>query len=829
MSFLKIGSGNLSKSFKRSNSTSEHHDAAVERAREQFMRDVERQRLQPKPLLLSTPKVRQHKGFRKTVRSSRATEYGDGVKSEHQLAKSESKIRSFSSSLRDKVKRVLGRSSSKENNMPAQQLDASRTHFRDYLNGTDVNQSHEEYHHPQSSSRSSLYVPQQEDTLEDLEAITRSLKSARSHDSLRSANRSRLTSWTNSTMTNSIPGRVTPMERKRLSIIQEHGGPHQPSSSIGRHMDEVSATHLPLRLSHSNTDFSHPIDSQRVYSALMKRIDQEQEERGRGRTPTATTWQESSQNFTSSAQSFQTAPTIRQVESVDSIHTLAPDDHHRQFSLHAPSWHIDEQEAEAVGKTPQQVAAENEMMEKHRSRITELETQSSFFPFSSENKPTTPSPFKVALDARREQYHTASNSDEENGSVVITRSHVTQGEHTNPFDTRSESQYSRTTSGHLPLPMARPNPSQHDLLDTDEPPGMATIIPTRVPRYPRPSPSLAQLHKAKSSANVNPGTEWRTWMTSNTSSSHVSRTLANLERRNSKSSSANTNSHYREPAQIDGDDTSIGPDSARGDGAGRPRASAELARRSSVLVEKAEEEELKDERRNSMMNERFPLVELKEVSRGNTVAAGRPRRSSSVSRIVSEPAEDVKRDGLALVVAGAVKNDENFRVRDKITRTAAVLGAHPARGKHSKTSLHERGEEPVSTPGKMSHHHQQQQQQPVTKAPTRQRSSVTIRSAYARIASPGAGAADSSGDELPHRPRTISRLSRPFDEGGYDDGSGGLMMASPPPGYYADGHADAADDEGDCGAPAYLGGTGEAEGAGGWISAGVGVEREEDG
>src|SRR5256886_3699481 len=37
--------------------------------------------------------------------------------------------------------------------------------------------------------------------------------------------------------------------------------------------------------------------------------------------------------------------------------------------------------------------------------------------------------------------------------------------------------------------------------DTDESPsvgGMATIIPTKVARYPRPTPSLVQLHRARS-------------------------------------------------------------------------------------------------------------------------------------------------------------------------------------------------------------------------------------------------------------------------------------------------------------------------------------------
>jgi hypothetical protein len=738
MSFLKLSSGNLSKTFKRSHSTSEQNDAAVEQAREQFMQDIEHQRLQKKSSFFSTPKVKQQKSFRKTVRSNGITDYGDGIGSEQQHPKHESKFRSFSASLRDRVRRVLRRSSSKDSDLPAQQMDASRAHFRDYLDGTNSNVSQEEFTiaNSHSASRGSLYVPssQKGGSMEDLEAISRSLRSMHSSDSLRSNGRSRVTSWTNSTINNSLPARITPIERKRLSIIQEHGGPHQPSSSIGRHMDEISATHLPLGARHGNGPSPNTIDSQRVYSALMKRIDQEQEDKDRANTPKAGASQDMRQTYTLSAQSFKTAPTIRQVASDDSIHTLAPDDQHRQFSLRAPSWHDTER------KTPQQIALENETSEKRKSHMALEEAQSSFFPFSSENKPQTPSPFKLALAARRERQ---TSSEEENGSVIVNRPSVGD----NGLETSSESQYSRTPSGQLP--MTGINRLESELCD--EPAGMATIVPARVNRYPRPTPSLAQLHKTKSNASV----EWKSWMNSQ---------MTSLDRRNSRSS----NSHYREGAQMDGDDTAVG--------GGRPSSSGGHGhRRSSARTTKGNTETPTHQRRSSIMNERFPLLELKEVPRSNTP---KPRRSSSVTRLVSSTAADVKRASLAAMGAGV--NDENSRISSIATGSG---GSHPLRAQYSRNSF-KGGEErePVSTPGRLQHqyhqHHQIQQQHAQGKRLGRPKSSITIRSQYGRIT-------EASGDEEDedtfhghgYDPRKTSRLSRPFDDNGYGADNAGVMVS----------------------------------------------------
>jgi hypothetical protein len=724
MSFLKLSSGNISKTFKRAHSTSEENDAAVERARNQFLQDVEQQRLYQKPSFLSTAKGREQKAFRKTVRSDRITENDDGTWSEQHQTKQEFKFRSFSASLRDRVRRVLGRSPSKDTNLPAQQLDASRAHFRDYLNGTEVNISQEECESgkPSLTYRGSLHVPssQKESTLEDLEAISRSLKSMHSNDSLCSNSRSRVSSWTNSTVTNSLPGRGTPIERKRLSIIQEHGGPHQPSSSIGRHMYEVTPAHLSIGTRPGNGQPIPPIDSQRVYSALTKRIDQEQGEQERAKTPKAAALQHSGQNCMSRDQSFQTVPTIRQVASEESIYGVAPDDRHRHFSPQAPSWE------QIEGRVPQEIAQENEIRTRPRLHIALGEDQSSFFPFSSENKPQTSSPLKLALAARRKRQ---TSSEEENSSVIVSR--PIQGD--SEFETSSESQYSRTMSGQLPMTGMDCSEPERD----DEPEGTATIVPARVNRYPRPSPSLVQLHKAKSNASV----EWDSWMNPQ---------MTGLDRRNSKSSTT----HYRESAQIDGDDTDVG---------GRPGSATGQGHRSSDRTARANWTP-RHERRASITNERFPLVEVNETSRNNTP---KPRRYSSVTKLVSSAAADVKRVGLTAIGI----NDENTRISSSEAPSSGKLWAQ-----YSQVPF-DGGEEPTSTLGQLQHQHQQQQ----VKRLARPQSSMTITSQYGKVAeASGAGEDGKHG----HGPGMTSRSNRLFEHNGYDGSFGGSrvpLAASPCP------------------------------------------------
>ncbi len=622
MSFLR----SRARSLQRPETEMAYREEAVAMAREQFLQDMNNEKAAPRPVSSFRLKVRRSRiGFPKTVRTNRETELGDGIRSDfqptHELQQG-SRIRSISLSLRDRVKKVFGKSVTNREDFGAQQVEASRPHFRDYVDGS-ANAGFDTYHSndPDSLARGSMYVPTQQydETSEDLDKISSTLRSTASRESLHSSNRSRVTSWTNSTVNASVLGRVTPLERKRLSIIKEDGGPHQPSSSAGRHLGGVSSFAEPMKR-HDSSGRPVPVpDSQRIYSALVRRIDQEQAEMERTKAQLSAIHQEQSINDNTT---LNRAPTIRAVQSEVSLRTLAPDQEHRDFSM----------SSEALREqcmTPQQIARHDAEKEKRRTHLAVQDAQSSFFPFSNEQKPKAPSPYKLALAAQREQQFT--NTDEsgddaatDSGSVIVHRRPTTAKKIHSKFAMSSESVYSRTTNGGSnPLyhsPIASPSESTEDFASMG---GMATIIPTRVNRYPRPTASLLQLNRTGSSDKG----EWKGW---------IEKEMSTLDRRASKTSKSSSRSHFRENAQIVGDDTSVGSDVGVKVGFGQRNLN--------------ETTPTAAPRSNSAMNQRFPLLELKEVPRNNTPA---PRSSDSMTRSWS---------GVLNKSGSAERNDENKKI-----------------------------------------------------------------------------------------------------------------------------------------------------------------------
>lgn len=660
ISFLRGSSNNLSKAFKREEPQTRHNDEAIQLAQEQFLNELEMQRLKKKSSFLFSAKARhQQKAFRKTVRSNKTTEFGDGVKSEDQNVvhpKSESKARSLSASLRDRFKRAFGKTT--KDKFPTQQLDASRPHFRDYVDGSGNEGNLDQYFigEEDPTARGSLYIPSDHDcrSLEDLDRMSTTLRSAQSMESLHSNSRSRVTSWTNTTMSNSLGGRNTPLEHKRLSIIKEDGGPHQPSSSVGRHKGGLEVFREPLPPQMYGRSEEPRIDPQRLYSALTKRIDQEQADAESLHNSVASS-NNTPNNLPTNARNYKTTPTVRAVPSEASLYTIAPDNEHRQFSIGAPSWHEDS------GMTPQQLAHHNENVERRKSQLALQEEQSSFFPFSDRSKPPKPSPFKLALRARKENQDT---SDSESGSVIVKRSREPVHQVHGSYGMSDESMYSRTTGGGS-NPQHESAYSGPDDLDGSPPVGgMATIIPTKVNRYPRPTASLVQVHRTRSSDRG----EWQSW---------ANNQMNNLERRNSRTSV----SHHREHAQINEEDTAIGgrPSTSRGLGCNK------LDRRPSERTTRNQNANMATPvglKRDTSMNDRFPLLELKEVPRNNT-----PKPTPT----------DLQRASMMGM------NDENVRRggSDLQKKSSGVL-----RGKKSQTSFgfkdQDENSPPVSTPGRLN-------------------------------------------------------------------------------------------------------------------------------
>ncbi|KAJ4514364.1 hypothetical protein HRR83_001988 [Exophiala dermatitidis] len=415
--------------------------------------------------------------------------------------------RSLSVSLRAKLRKALGKSGKGSCDIPPQQLEAQRTHFRELpadtesISGFDAYCTDEENQH----RRQSVYIPSsaENEPLEHQDQVPYNLDLAASRESLHSNTRSRVTSWTNSSMTGSIGLRSGPMERNRLSIIKEDGGPHQPSSSAGRHFGGVSLFREPLQPTPENGLTMPVVDSQRIYSALIKRINQEEAEIERTRLAFEAINQETDTvvNVPTNAR-----PTIRVVHSDSSLTTVPAENHGGQFSSRSCSW--DQPEG---GMTPEQ---HKENLERRRERLAMQETQSSFFPFSSEQNPSAPSPFKKFLQDNR--VHKRSSNLGEESDLEKTGAEYNHDTSNQLMDRRhfgfsSESVYSRTTNGGVNDEYRSPIWSSEELsLPTDaatDLAGMATIMPTV---YCRPGPRTLSGSDNLSVKQVQ-CSEWNPW------------------------------------------------------------------------------------------------------------------------------------------------------------------------------------------------------------------------------------------------------------------------------------------------------------------------------
>ncbi|PVH86262.1 hypothetical protein DL98DRAFT_567695 [Cadophora sp. DSE1049] len=266
---------------------SDRNDTAVQLARDRFFRDAEQQRLREQPSFLFRAKAqKQEKPFRKSVRTSSSNSYGLPIASNNQaIAPKEHGLkdaaRKASKTIRNKLKRVFGRSSKDDEpvTIPNQQVSARETHVRQY-NGDSkaAEEAFTDIPHPDegSLSRVASRVPviHTATSNQQLRSNAGSIKSFESDD------KSRVTSWT-SAGANTIAGPPTKaqLEREqhqRLSIINEVGS-HVPSSSFSRSRlaNQFSAYPVVHRPSKSTGHIPAPtVDSARVYSALMKRLDE---------------------------------------------------------------------------------------------------------------------------------------------------------------------------------------------------------------------------------------------------------------------------------------------------------------------------------------------------------------------------------------------------------------------------------------------------------------------------------------------------------------------------------------------------------------------------
>ncbi|KAL1879014.1 hypothetical protein Plec18167_004309 [Paecilomyces lecythidis] len=508
------------------------HDAAIQLARDQYLRDMEHQGEQRRSSLLALKHRRGHKPLRKTIRAS--SESGAAVDAtpfwaEHTRKGFHSKVRNLSvSTIKNGLKRVFGRSRSIEQKLPSQTIHSPQSQFGDYIPTrreiyTDgLRETSTEDNYPQG-------VPYEyyRGSMNSRASEAPTVRIMKSSESLCTSN-SRVTSWTDSTAANTIAIR-NPADRNSLCIIREHGGPAQSGFTTpeGYARRGYSAFSKPLRARPSAHKLDGSVDTQRVYSALMKRIDnaalQQDEQILIGSVPAGQPIPERA----SSVYSLRSSRSIRQVPSESSMKSTTSffTANVRPFSTHSPSpmrnLHAGSgsktQHHELQGKAPH-----------YRSSHPLRESGSAFFPTSPYGKPETPSPYRRAMASvdRALDY-----SDDDSGSVIISR--VQEAEQDSP------SVYSRTTGGSTPR--------QQVLVNVDNSPrasdvrGMATIFESQRTAYV--SPRRTASSKAPT-VSIRPSGDWQKWMSSE---------MARIDKHGCGASlnQQSTREHYREETQID--------------------------------------------------------------------------------------------------------------------------------------------------------------------------------------------------------------------------------------------------------------------------------------
>lgn len=541
-------------------STLNSQDAAIQLARDTYVRQLEQQRLKEKSSFMDFAKPRKSaKAFRRTVRTSSTNSYGSAVgsaagpsKEPSQTSGLGSRARSVSVVLKNKWKKVFQRQPETEEIVPKQQLNATRPYFGGYMFASNGVQQHYEHHIPSPDGETLRRVDSRGSTVRDASAFVErpsnpaSIRSVRSDVSL-AEETSRVSSWANSTATGSLaPNQAK--EHKRLSIIHEHGGPYQPSSSMRSYGD----------LSHRYAAFNDPI---RDYSAgsLYSRLKKEIEENERGARLGKENSQESAKHqiadLTPRGSSYKARNLSTGTISEESLDNLDP------FNGAGPvkSTRVDrlanglesylrESMHEKGDDNPssQQPSASEDSDVTPRRPLREV--RSAFFPPSTHIERRSTSPFRRAKATSSDDGSVIQENKTPQMSTISAAGDSRTGFlHVRSFS-RSDSIYSRTTSGNTPAPSPTP-PSPSDFEDSR---GVGTaVVDRKAMRYEK---RLSPRQDSGTSSAKSSG-DWQRWL---------SKEVAQLETRTLKASDdqeispASTIGHRREGAQFDDHDIEVG-------------------------------------------------------------------------------------------------------------------------------------------------------------------------------------------------------------------------------------------------------------------------------
>ncbi|EFE43430.1 conserved hypothetical protein [Trichophyton verrucosum HKI 0517] len=471
----------------------------IELAREQFQRSMEEKRVANGSESIVTRSSRQvPKPFKKSMRSN-GTNAGSTTPSRYASTGTHCgpKGRLFSFSIKNSIRRIFGRrpSSSREE-LPKQH--GAHHDFGSF----DVGSSEGSYF-----DESSDYAKYQEQLLSQNVANTApSVRSMKSCSSMATSN-SRVTSWTDSTAGNTLTMKqFPPLTRQGLDIIREDSDVYTPTPSPGRHRhDGYSIFRQPL-------DNTVDIDSQRMFSALMRNIDETKNRRKTNQAPLTKSKAKSSHDSSTNGSPL----TIRAVKQSPNTPSARQSMSGSRASPSSRSL-FSVRSSRTVKLTPQEIARKNEMVSRKRSDQTirglgrlDLSGTSIY-----ENKPT------------REWQNEQLEMRDDTGSVIIN---ISQEDGDIP---PSPSVYSRTTEARSPY---RLNVDSSD--SDEEEPGTVTILDSQ--RLPYPPRRSSQAARGISS-------DWKTWMNSQMDLIDAAARSASL---------ANPTyalpGHYREDTQING-------------------------------------------------------------------------------------------------------------------------------------------------------------------------------------------------------------------------------------------------------------------------------------
>lgn len=460
-------------------------DIAVQLAREQYMHDLEHGSPDVSP---SVPiRHRQPRPFRKSFRSTSTDD--PAVEGDYWKGKlRRSKSRRFSLSIKKGLRRIFGRSSTSNDDAPP--LPATPQRFRSSVTESPRSNDGTVIASSEAPPVQSQYNGQLESEQQEKWSTRRtgSLHTMKSIDSMHTST-SRVSSWTDSTLPNTLTKRHGTADQGQLSAIQEHGGPEQAGQS-GRaspatsHHDGYSVFRQPFVSGRSESRTKEIMDSNRVYSALMRRIDESSAENGEvgDATPKPTR----TRKYDTSSPT--TIRTVRQVPSSASVHSTllssarASPGARGHISVKKRDYHRD-----SFRLTPQQVAEYNE------SRHWQQSPSRSQTGFTSGETipPSTPTPYGYATSSS----HRRAISTSDDSHTIIVRNNT-------PIPVpQSPSVYSRTTSG--------PYDDESNYSDSEEDRGTVTILAShRLPYSPRKQSSEDPDRATKYSG------EWREWMNS---------------------------------------------------------------------------------------------------------------------------------------------------------------------------------------------------------------------------------------------------------------------------------------------------------------------------